>query len=270
MSDRRRLLAAAAPALLVIVLATAVVVDSPAWLDFASQDASASNRLVAELERLPNEALVLVAFDPDLGTYAEIRPTVRSLLADLLDRGARLAFISLTPEGRALGSAELARLARLEVADERAIDLGFVPGAEAALVAVSRDLVAEDGGTLGQPPDLAVVVGGNDIGPRSWVEQVAPRVDGLPLVGVAPTVLLPELEPYLDSGQLAALLATPRDGATYRASLSLGPMERVAEVGGPSPLAVLVGMLAAIGVLGAGFVSGGLAALRASRVEEAS
>jgi hypothetical protein len=46
-------------------------------------------------------------------------------------------------------------------------------------------------------------------------------------------------------------------------------MERVAEGGGPSPLAVLVGMLAAVAVLGSGFVSRGLETVRASRPEEA-
>ena len=53
-----------------------------------------------EPDDLPAGPLVLVGFDPDLGTYAEVRPTVRTALADLLDRDARLAFISLTPEGR--------------------------------------------------------------------------------------------------------------------------------------------------------------------------
>ena len=51
---------------------------------------------------------------------------------------------------------------------------------------------------------------------------------GVELVAVAPTVLLPELTPYLESGQLRALLATPRDGAAYRESVAPTPSARSA------------------------------------------
>ena len=100
---------------------------------------------------------------------------------------------------------------------------------------------------------MGLVIGGNDLGPRSWVEQFRPRTDAIPLVAVAPSALLPELRPYLASGQLAALLGTPRDGAAYRATLELGSAAAgLVEDDGPAPLAILVGLLAAIGVLGAG------------------
>ena len=73
-------------------------------------------------------------------------------------------------------------------------------------------------------------------------------------MAVSPAVLLPELEPYLESGQLRALIATPRDGAAYRDAAD------VAVVPGPAPLAVLAGMLIAIAVLGGAVVTrvGGL------------
>jgi hypothetical protein len=101
------------------------------------------------------------------------------------------------------------------------------------------------------PPDLIVVIGGNDLGPRSWVEQVLPRIDAIPIVAVTPSSLLPEVEPYRASGQLTALIATPRDGASYRQAVGpagAGPLGDAA--GGPAPLAVLVGLIGAIGWLG--------------------
>jgi hypothetical protein len=70
----------------------------------------AADGMVEIVDDLPPDSLVLVGFDPDLGTYAEIRPTVRTLLAALLEHDARLAFVSLTPEGRALAIAEAARM----------------------------------------------------------------------------------------------------------------------------------------------------------------
>ena len=258
-----------APVGLVLVLALAMFPATDA-LDLAGPP-DAAEAVTQTLDTLPPGATVLVGFDPDLGTYAEIRPTVRTLLADLLDRGTTLVFISLTPEGRALALSERTRLVAAGAAEGRVVDAGFVPGAEAALVALARSIDEGGEGILGSPIEgdlpLGLVIGGNDIGPRSWVEQVEPRIDGLELIAVAPSVLLPELEPYVESGQLRALLATPRDGAAYRASVNLGDLEAT-DV--PRPLAVLVGMLVAIGVLGGALASRLGALLRRPRGREAS
>jgi hypothetical protein len=234
-------------------------VPEPAGVRLASADPEPAQGWTDALEALPDDALVLVGFDPDVGTYAEIRPTVRAALADLLNRDARLAFVNLTPEGRALLTAELARLGRGEANPTRWLDLGFLPGAEAALVSLAAgpDVPAAADGAIARRLadggaaviDALVVVGGNDLGPRSWVEQVLPRIGERPLLAIAPTVLLPELQPFLASGQIDALLATPRDGAAYRAAVELGPLERLREPE-PSGLPLLLGMLVALAVLG--------------------
>lgn len=260
MTDRRSLLQRAGPAFLLVALAIALAVPSPDALGLAADDAAPAQRWDAALDALPAEPTVLVAHDPDLGTYAEIRPTVRAALADLMARDARLAFVSLTPEGRALLVAELARLERAVVNPARMLDLGFVPGAEAAIVslaagppvpagaggAIARDLAAEGVAAI----DGLLVVGGNDLGPRSWIEQFTPRVRDLPVLAITPTVLLPEVQPYLQSGQLDGALTTPREGAAYRAAVELEPLERLREPVEPSALGVLVGLVAAIVVLG--------------------
>jgi hypothetical protein len=270
MSERSALATRLAPLLLVVALAAALLAGLDDRLMLESADDVTARAVTAAFDAMPDDALVLVGFDPDVGTYAEIRPTVRAVLADLLNRGATLAVVSLTPDGRALAIAELARMDRAEANPRQLMDLGFLPGAEAALVALARGI---DGGSqdpiradLPSAPDLAVVIGGIDLGPRSWVEQVQPRIDGMPIVVVAPTVLLPELEPYRASGQLAALIGTPRDGATYRAQAELGRLERMVDPSaGPSPAAILLGLLVAIGVLGQAFGSRLAAVMRAAR-----
>jgi hypothetical protein len=254
-----------APAGLLLALSLALLPATDVLTLAGSPDAA--QQVTEVIDGLPSESVVLVGFDADFGTYAEIRPTVRTLLADLIERDARLVFVSLTPEGRALALAERARLLAAGVEAERLIDAGFVPGAEAALVRLARTTGEGGGGLPAEPIRLALVVGGNDLGPRSWVEQFAPRVEDVELVAVAPSVLLPELLPYRDSGQLAGLLATPRDGAAYRDLV--GPIDN-AEPGGPPPLAVLVGLLVAIGMLGAAVVSRLGEALRSSRGREAA
>ena len=82
------------------------------------------------------------------------------------------------------------------------------------------------------------------MGPRSWVEQVRPRVPGLKMVAIVPAVLQPEVEPYRASGQLAALLSTVRDDTAYVSSVSgWSPAVAGRE---PSAAAMLLGMIAAM------------------------
>jgi hypothetical protein len=259
MSERRALLARLLPLALALGMAAAWVLPATAALDLAG-DPGAAERWTAALDELPDAAAVLVGFDPDLGTYAEIRPTVRTALADLLARNARLVMVSLTPEGRALSLAELARLDRYDANPTRILDLGYLSGSEAALVAISRGPAvppSASGALAGRlrdegirAVDAVVVIGGNDLGPRTWIEQLQPRIERLPFLAIAPATLLPELGPYLAGGQLAGLLGTPRDGAAYRATARVGALERIAEADAPPALPILLGMLVALTVLG--------------------
>lgn len=270
MTDRRALVRAAegvpaarlAPIGLLLALAVAWVVPQPGGIrlgDSGQRGEATAAAVEATLEALPANSVVALGFDADVGTYPEIRATVRTLVAQLLERDIVIAAVSLTPEGRALMLAELGRLARAGVADASIVDLGFLPGAEAALVELTRGgLPSGTAEAQGAFPrgvlavaDLAVVVGGNDLSPRAWVEQVLPRVDDLPLVVVAPTVLLPELLPFAETGQIDALLIGPRDGAAYRAGAAIdGPPQPdgVTEAE-PRSLPVLIGLLIAVVVL---------------------
>lgn len=265
MSERRVSWALLGPGLLVVVLGVAWLLPELRALGLEASDDGAPAGMNATFDELGPDPLVLVGFDADIGTYAEVRPTVRTVMADLLARDARIAFVSLTVEGRAVALAEQARLGRAEANANRLLDLGFIPGAEAGLVDLTKGIRPEENATAQAFArevaatgiaafDAIVVVGGNDLGPRSWIEQVAPRIEPVPIVAITPSVLLPEVLPYVASGQLAALLGTPRDGAAYRATAEVGPLERLVEPGGPRPLPILIGLLVALGVMGQALV----------------
>ncbi len=234
-------------------------------LSLANPDRTSATAFRAALAPLPGDALVLVAFDADFGTYPEIRYATRAVIDDLLARGASLAFVSYTPEGRALASEELARLQRGGVAGDRLLDIGYQSGVEAALVQGVTSILPDSAGgaaasrirAMGGGIDAfsaALIIGGSDLGPRAWIEQVATRIPRLRLLAIAPTFLRPELEPYLASGQLAGLLGTLRDGVAYGIDSGHGIDARTGTTGGaadqpPSALAMLLGMLIGIGVL---------------------
>lgn len=249
----------AGPALLLLLLlvVASLLSASTSGLRLASPDRSRVDQLRRAIGELPSEALVLVAFDADLGTYPEIRATTRAAVGDLATHGARLAIVSFTPEGRAIAAAERDRIARAGTREPPA-DLGFVAGAEAGLVRSIESIVpsaaeggifdairARGGGIGGF--DMVLIVSGSDLSARSWVEQVGTRLPDLSMVAIAPTFLDPELEPYLRSGQLTALLATLREGVAYVEAVSTGSPSSPGPVAGPLPM--LVGMLAALAVL---------------------
>jgi hypothetical protein len=239
---------------LLVALLAAMLIGNPAGVQLANPDRTAASQLRSVMAGVPANGTVLLAFDPDIGTYPEIRFAVRSALDDLLARGARLAIVSYTPEGRALAVAELERLIDEGAPRSQLLDLGFQTGAEAALVASVASIVPESasgpvadglrarGGGL-RAFDLALIIAGVDLGPRSWVEQIGTRIAGLPLAAISPTSLRPELEPYLASGQLVALLGTLRDDAAYASSVEAPGAHRP-----PGSLAIMIGMLAALAV----------------------
>jgi hypothetical protein len=245
--------------LVLLILVGAGVLIGPAIENEAdalvNPDRAAAEAVNQAFTRLPQGALVLVAMDADLGTYPEIRGTTGDALEKLLGRGASLAFVSVSVEGRAIAAAQLEALRAGGVAGERLLDLGFVSGAEAGMVKlVDSPLrpgvtgpiaaqVAQRGGGIGAF-DLILLVGGSDIGPRSWVEQVGTRLPSTPMVAIAPTFMQPELAPYLRTGQLDGLLATVRDDAGY-----VGVRLRLEHGVLPSAFALLIGMLVALLIL---------------------
>lgn len=242
MSDWRGLARRLAPLLFILLLAVAILVGPGIGRWHDGVEADRGTALLDRIADLSPGSLVVVAFDPDLVTYAEVRPAARAVLDALDDAGLRVAIVSFSPEGRAIANAELARRGDI------GLDIGFVSGGEAGIVSAVRSLVPpsaigpvaeaarSDGGGL-DAFALALVIGGGDIGPRLWAEQVAPRAPELPIVAIVPAFMRPELEPYLASGQLDALVAGP-DGV---AAIAGGDAALSRRADG-----VLAGMLVAI------------------------
>jgi hypothetical protein len=246
---------------ILVLLAIASFVPGVNLVSGGSADAPGRD-LQAVISRLPAGAPVVVDIDADLGTYPEIRYATRAALASLMRQGADLAIVSFSGEGRAIAAAEIARLRDLGAGPDRLLDLGFRSGGEPALVQLAgsgigpratgplADALRKNGpGSF----RLALVIGGAEIGPRSWVEQVQPRLPNIPIAGITPSFLLPEVLPYRSSGQLAALLGTlPADVAFgQQVAAGAGPAfgPGIFAERGPSGAAIVLGMLVAIAVL---------------------
>jgi hypothetical protein len=173
------------------------------------------------VEALSPDAPVLVLWAYDPATGGELDLIALPVVQHLLERGARLAVVSLLPGGppsanRLIGRAlqtlrrDASRLARPEGGL-----LGeplFLAGGLAALPLAGQELTAllpgawpETGGTA-TPPALGVVLAAQAEDVQQWLEQIQPR-NGAPLVAVTSAAADPLLRPYLDSGQLVGLVS---------------------------------------------------------------
>jgi hypothetical protein len=234
-------------------------VPSPGWS--ASSWLHPAMELHDVIEALPHDAVVVVDIDADLGTYPEIRYATRAVFADLLAAGGRLGIISFSPEGRAVAVAEIARLRGLGAGDDRLLDLGFRSGGDAALVQLAGQGIGPDpSGPLADAfraqhglaaVSLTIVVGGTEIGPSVWVQQVLPRAPSLHVAAITPSFLLPEVQPYRDTGQLVAVVGTLPNAVDYGQAVAAGSGGGAAAFTErpPSVLALLVGMIVAIALL---------------------
>lgn len=169
------------------------------------------------IDVLPAQAPVLIGFDLQPGLYGETRAAVTAVLAHLLDRQARLVFISTQPTGPALAE----NLLQEEFASHPAVatgdytNLGYLSGGMAALRSFfgSPRTSPLSATALGSNPwaspalqtidniadfALIVVVSSNADETRIWIEQGALEMPN-GLIAITSAQAAPLLKPYLQS-----------------------------------------------------------------------
>lgn len=187
------------------------------------------------VEQLPAGAPVLLAVDYEPGLSGEMQLASSAVVDHLMARNARLAVVSTVPVGPVLADTLLreANAARSDYAlSDLAVNLGFLPGGTAGLQEfASRPQAAmpytHDGKRMAwSQPALAGVGGLNQFSlvivltenaetARAWIEQAQPSLDDVPLLFVSSAQTAPFLQPYLDSGQVQAMVSGMAGGSIY-------------------------------------------------------
>jgi len=183
---------------------------------------------------LPADSVVVVAFDYNPATAAELSLQARGIVDHLMRRRMRIMAISLYPEGAALAWDVLDELAAGQgyTYGEDYIHLGYLPNQPASVryflnngpagkgqtdyrngLAVSRYPVAQGVNDL-SAVGLVVELAGDESTLRTWVEQITVRAD-VPVVAGVSAATAPYAWPYLDSSQLQALLVGLPGAAEY-------------------------------------------------------
>ncbi len=214
--------------------------------------------LAERLADIPGEGRVLVAFDYGPAYGGELNPLAEQVLADLASRGTTLVAVGTHPESVGVARQVLARA--VVTAPDYAyggdyVVLGYLPGEDRGLRLLTQDLASilphDD---VHQMPlaSLPIMrgVGGLDdfcailllsdepYGARRWIEQVSGQT-ATPTYALVTARLEPMLAPYLQSGQLAALVTGACGAIEYPLA---GPLQ-------PSSLCSDDGYLALWGVL---------------------
>jgi hypothetical protein len=225
-------------------------------------------------------APVLVAFDYDPSTQGEMEPQARAVLAHLMQRGARIAAVSLLPAGAA--QAQLAFAATATAQGYRYgndfINLGYLAGDEAALATLGQDITAAFPRDFGErlPTSgrtvlqgirgvrdfaLVVVLASDERTALAWLTQVQARF-GVPMTAGVSAASAAQMAPYLQSGQLAGLLTGVPGAAEYELLMNKpGPAVRMLDAQSLAHAVVVVFVLLAnVGALVWGFRRKGSAA----------
>lgn len=226
--------------LIYLLLLAAVVVPILIGPIYGPADAkelqAGAESFYAFLRELPADSVVVVAFDYNPATAAELSLQARAIVDHLMRRGVRIMAISLYPEGAALAGDVLYELAEEwgYIYGQDHIHLGYLPNQPASVrrfldvgpagegqsdyrdgQPVSQSAIAQGVNDLSSV-SLVVELAGDESTLRTWVEQITART-GVPVVAGVSAATAPYVQPYLDSGQLQALLVGLPGAAEYEA-----------------------------------------------------
>jgi len=209
------IVAAAAPLLLNITpLAPSLAGQSPAV---------GVTEAYRALENLSTgESAVLVAFEYEADTAAELEPLAMTLLAHLAAQPATKVYaISTRPTGAAMADAALRHENIRLLLGERVdtwINLGYLPARASGIysLAIGATQAAPLPRLDNREVNLIIVLAAHSDDLRAWVEQ-AGRPTGIPVLAATSASVTALAQPYRDSGQVVAVLSGLNDAAAYQA-----------------------------------------------------
>ncbi len=221
-------------AVMVIVTGLALLADAPLF-PTATAHRVVSDTYAALNTLTAGDATVLVAFDYEPDTAAEMQPLADAVLRHLAQGdGVTVYAISTRAAGPAMAEAVLNQPAlsgRMVARGGTWQNLGYVSGEASgisglavgtlpgAVSPLEFDAFGEPSGLsferlAGSEVDAIVVLAARPEDLRAWVEQ-AGRPTGIPLIAGVSARAAPLAEPYRDSGQLAGLLSGLNDAVAY-------------------------------------------------------
>lgn len=221
----------------VIFLIIAVAVTLPVIFNIhlGSTVTPETLQVYANIDSLPAGAIVMVSFDFEASSFAEVRPLADVIIKHAFDKNLRIVALSLFAEGAALGEQLLTKLAQEsgKTYGSDYVYLGFRPQYQAAILAMGESIAAEfprdyfGNATSGLAlmgeadtyDDIALVISVADGSmPTYWVEYaVTPH--GAKFQTVLTATMATSFYPYLASGQIRGIAAGLKGASEYESLL---------------------------------------------------
>lgn len=198
---------------------------------------------IQQVQRLPNGAPVLLAFDYEAGFSGEMNLALTNVISGLMSKGIYLTIVSTTPSGPALAESMIKDLSRnmagVSGTYPSYTNLGYIPGGTIGLLglATSPQTVLkyslDDKNVWTIPPwntittisdfSAVIVVTNDPDTARAWIEQVGTHLQeaGKPLLVVTSSQAEPLIRPYYASTppQVQGLVAGLVGGVAYARTL---------------------------------------------------
>ena len=192
-----------------------------------------------QIQILPSGSPVLLAFDYEAGFSGEMKPAVNTLLSQLMNKNAFLAFVTTSTAGPALAESMLVASQESSAVGAASYtnyaNLGFIPGGSTGLLGLATSLrslmpysLTGESVWLATPLNVidsitdfsAVIVITSDPGTaRSWIEQVGPflKAEGKPLLFITSSQAEPLIHPFFEAvpSQVQGMVAGLAGGLAY-------------------------------------------------------
>ncbi len=184
------------------------------------------------IDQLDPGSVVVLSIDYSPGAAAQIHPQTIAITKHLLSKKIKIVYMGLVQYASQFTTDAIAKAGDYNpVYGQDYVDLGFKPGEEATVSAMSKDIHAtfvtdSDGTAIAELPMMADIKTASDIdlviafdsgGTRHWYVGQMQALYGTPVGCALNSVNVTNTMPYYDAGQVIGLLNGLRGAAEYEA-----------------------------------------------------
>ena len=234
---------------IIVGLSVLIPLLKPEWVSIPIRPRPESKTVFDEINNLNAGDKVLLSFDYGPSTKPEIHPMTIALLKHMFSHDIKIYAFALWPDGTFMSTQAFSEVAQ-DFGKEYGIDyvnLGFRPGAEAVVKGIASDIptlytIDVKGTSINDIPlmkdinnitdfDFVFSLSAGFPGTTEWV-QFACDPKNIPLATGLTSVMVTDIVPYVDSGQIRGILAGMPGAAEYE-SLVNAELKKINKDGEP-------------------------------------